>query len=142
MRDARASKGLEMLNRCEFIGNVGKPPEVRFTGANPVANFSVACNEKWKDKAGNTQERTEWVRCVAWGKLAEIVGSYVEKGKLVYVAGRMQTREYEKDGAKRYSTEIVVETLKLLGSKNDRGGAPAPDRAPAGGPPSDDDLPF
>ena len=131
-----------MLNRCEFIGNVGKAPEVRFTGANPVANFSVACNEKWKDKAGTMQERTEWVRCVAWGKLAEIDGSYVEKGKLVYVAGRMQTREYEKDGAKRYSTEIVVDTLKLLGSKNDRGAAPAPDNAPAGGPPADEDLPF
>lgn len=136
-----------MLNRCEFIGNVGKPPEVRFSGSNnAVANFSVACNEKWKDKAGNAQERTEWVRCVAWGKLAEIVGSYVEKGKLVYVAGRMQTREFEKDGVKRYSTEIVLDTLKLLGSRPDsrEGGARAGDnRGPAAyGGPSDEDVPF
>lgn len=140
-----------MLNRCEFIGNVGKPPEVRFAGSgNAVANFSVACNEKWTDKSGQKQERTEWVRCVAWGKLAEIVGSYVEQGKLVYVSGRMQTREYEKDGVKRYSTEIVVDTLKLLGSKNDRrDAAPRDDdrggarwSPPAGGPPSDGDLPF
>lgn len=136
-----------MLNRCEFIGNVGKAPEVRFAGSNPVANFSVACNEKWKDKDGKAQERTEWVRCVAWGKLAEVVGSYVEQGKLVYVSGRMQTREYEKDGVKRYSTEIVVDTLKLLGSKRDRpegesrssGSSWTP---PAGGGPTDADLPF
>lgn len=130
-----------MLNRCEFIGNVGKAPEVRFIGTgNAVANFSVACNEKWKDKDGKPAERTEWVRCVAWGKLAETVGSYVEKGKLVYVAGRMQTREYEKDGVKRYSTEIVLDTMKLLGSKSDRA-EPSSYAAPAGGP-TDGDLPF
>lgn len=131
-----------MLNRCEFIGNVGKNPEVRFAGSNPVATFSIACNEKWKDKAGNVQERTEWVRCLAFGKLAETIGSYVEKGKLLYVAGRMQTKEYEKDGVKRYSTEIILDTMKLLGSKNDRS-EPAGHSAPAStGGPSDDDLPF
>lgn len=130
-----------MLNRCEFIGNVGKAPEVRFAGTgNAVANFSIACNEKWKDKSGAIQERTEWIRCVAWGKLAEIVGSYVEKGKLLYVAGRMQTREYEKDGVKRYSTEIVLDTMKLLGAKGDRSES-AGNGAPAGGP-SEEDLPF
>lgn len=128
-----------MLNRCEFIGNVGNPPEVRFVGASAVANFSVACNEKWKDKDGKPQERTEWVRCVAWGKLAETCGEYLEKGKQVFVAGRMQTREWEKDGVKRYSTEIVLETMKLLGSRNDRSTSAAP---PSGGAPDDADIPF
>lgn len=128
-----------MLNRCEFIGNVGKAPEVRFAGTNnAVANFSIACNEKWKDKSGNTQERTEWVRCVAFGKLGEIVGSYVDKGKLLYVAGRMQTREYEKDGVKRYSTEIILDTMKMLGGKGDG----ARDSAPSGSGPGAEDIPF
>jgi len=128
-----------VLNRCEFIGNVGKAPEVRFVGSNPVADFSVACNEKWKDKAGNMQERTEWVRCTAWGKLAEICGEYLDKGRQVYISGRMQTDEYEKDGVKRYSTKIVLDTMKMLGSKGDRAAAAA---APAGGAPADEDVPF
>lgn len=130
-----------MLNRCEFIGNVGKAPEVRFVGGNAVADFSVACNEKWKDKQGNPQERTEWVRCTAWGKLAEVCGQYLDKGRQVYVSGRMQTDEYEKDGVKRYSTKIVLDTMKMLGAKGDRSAAP-PVESPAGGAPTDDDLPF
>ena len=129
-----------MLNRCEFIGNVGKAPEVRFVNNSAVADFSVACNEKWKDKAGNMQERTEWVRCTAWGKLAEVCGQYLDKGRQVYVSGRMQTDEYEKDGVKRYSTKIVLDTMKMLGAKGDRAAAPA--TAPAGGAPTDEDLPF
>ena len=130
-----------MLNRCEFIGHLGKPPEVRFTGGNAVANFSVACSEKWKDKSGQMQERTEWVRCVAWGKLAEVCGQYLDKGRQVYVSGRMQTREYEKDGVKRYSTEIVLDTMKMLGGKGDSAPRSMPS-TPAGGAPADDDLPF
>jgi len=128
-----------MLNRCEFIGNVGQPPEVRFTAGSAVANFSVACNEKWKDKDGKPQERTEWVRCVAWGKLAEVCGQYLEKGKQIYVAGRMQTREYEKDGVKRYSTEIVLDTMKLLGRRE---GGSSPASASTSGGPTSEDLPF
>lgn len=131
-----------MLNRCEFIGNVGKPPEVRFVNGNAVADFSVACNEKWKDKNGNPQERTEWVRVTAWGKLAEVCGQYLEKGRQVYVAGRMQTDEYEKDGVKRYSTKIVADTMKMLGKKGDHGGGAQSEQAPVGGPPDDADLPF
>jgi len=136
-----------MLNRCEFIGNVGKAPEVRFVGNSAVADFSVACNEKWKDKNGQQQERTEWVRCTAWGKLAEVCGQYLEKGRQVYVAGRMQTDEFEKDGVKRYSTKIVVETMKMLGGKGDRQSQPQQQSGqkwsqPAGGAPTDEDLPF
>lgn len=130
-----------MLNRCEFIGNVGKPPEVRFVNGNAVADFSVACNEKWKDKNGNPQERTEWVRVTAWGKLAETCGQYLAKGRQVYVAGRMQTDEYEKDGVKRYSTKIVADTMKMLGKRDDAGAGPI-ETPPAGGPPDDADLPF
>ncbi len=130
-----------MLNRCEFIGNVGKPPEVRFVNGNAVADFSVACNEKWKDKNGNPQERTEWVRVTAWGKLAEVCGQYLAKGRQVYVAGRMQTDEYEKDGVKRYSTKIVADTMKMLGKRDDAGAGHV-ETTPAGGPPDDADLPF
>lgn len=131
-----------MLNRCEFIGNVGKPPEVRFVNGNAVADFSVACNEKWKDKNGNPQERTEWVRVTAWGKLAEVCGQYLAKGRQVYVSGRMQTDEYEKDGIKRYSTKIVADTMKMLGKRDDGGGTGHVEASPAGGPPDDADLPF
>jgi len=135
-----------MLNRCEFIGNVGKPPEMRQAGGQAVANFSVACNEKWKDKSGNPQERTEWVRCIAWGKLAEVCGQYLEKGRQVYVSGKMQTREWvDKENVKRYSTEIVIDTMKMLGKRegggNDNGGGRLYEQ-PAGGVPDDDDVPF
>lgn len=131
-----------MLNSCSFIGNVGKAPEVRTVGGTTVANFSVACNEKWKDKNGNAQERTEWVRCSAWGKLAEVCAQYLEAGRQVYVSGRMQTREYDKDGAKRYSTEIVLETMKMLGKKADGGSRGPASYQPAGGAPTEEDLPF
>lgn len=142
-----------MLNRCEFIGNVGNQPEVRVVNGNAVADFSVACNEKWKDKNGNPQERTEWVRCTVWGKLAEVCGQYLSKGRQVYVAGRMETSEYtDKENIKRYSTKIIVETMKMLGKRDDtapRTEAPRPAAppVPAAPPPTpgelfDEDLPF
>ncbi len=107
------------LNQCSFIGNVGKDPEVKYSQAGTaVANFSIACNETWKDKNGEKQERTEWVRCVAWDKLAEIIAQYVSSGKQLFVQGRMQTRKWEdKEGVERYTTEIVVDKMKMLGSK-------------------------
>jgi single-strand DNA-binding protein len=109
------------LNRCTIIGNLGKDPEIRSVGSgDKVANFSVACTESWKDKGtGEKKEKTEWVNCSAFGKLAEIVGEYVKKGKQVYVAGRMETRKWQdKDGADRYTTEIRVDQLQLLGGKD------------------------
>jgi single-strand DNA-binding protein len=151
-----------MLNRCEFIGNVGQKPEVKFTTAGmAVANFSLACNEKWKGKDGTQQERTEWVRVVAWGKTAELVGEYLDKGKQVYVTGRMQTREWtDKEGAKRYTTEIIAESVLFLGGKGERSADGPPERrsggrqqGPASAPigrdegfaphgPTDEDVPF
>lgn len=141
-----------MLNRCEFIGHVGKPPEVRFTSGNAIADFSVACTEKWKDKNGNSRERTEWVRCTAWGKLAEVCGQYLSKGRQVYVAGRMQTDEYtDKQNVKRYSTKIIVDVMKMLGKRDDVARTaeqpPRVDEAPVPQPVAasdlfDEDLPF
>ena len=81
-----------MLNQCNFIGRLGKDPEVRYTaGGDPVCNFSLACGEKYKDKNGNSQEKTEWINIVIWGKLAEIAGTYLKKGSLAYISGKFAT---------------------------------------------------
>ncbi len=111
------------LNRAQVIGNVTKDPEVRQTpSGQSVSSFSVATNSSWTDKMGNRQEKAEFHNIVAWGKLAEICGQYLKKGRKVYVDGRMQTRDWEgEDGVKRYRSEIVAENLILL----DRAGAPA-----------------
>lgn len=111
------------LNHCQFIGNVGKCETRATQSGDFITNLSVACNEKWKDKSGNVQERTEWVRVSFFGKLAEVAGEYAQKGKLVYVAGRMQTRKFtDKDGQERYTTEIVADKLQLLGGRDSEGG--------------------
>ena len=107
------------LNQCNFIGHLGQDPEVKYTpSGKAVANFSVAVSEKYGGK-----ERTEWVRIVAWDKLAEICGNYLKKGAPVFISGRMQTREWEdKDGNRRFTTEIVAQTMQMLGVR-DEGGA-------------------
>ena len=158
------------LNKAILIGNLGKDPEIRFTqGGQPVANFSLATNEKWTDKStGQPQERTEWHRIVVWGKQAELCGQYLKKGRSAYIEGRIQTREWtNKEGQKQYSTEVVANHVLFLGSKGDGGpgaraggddfGPPPPDFEPAGpagagGPPAggetkgggdnDPDIPF
>lgn len=145
------------LNRWEGIGHIGKDPEIRYTpdGA-PVANFSIACNESWMDKgSGEKQERVEWVRLVAFKKLAEIIEKYCKKGQQVYVSGRLKTRKWQdKDGTDRYTTEVVLNDLQMLGSKG--GGSKAANQAeayaqasgramPAAAPAVnelDDDIPF
>ena len=106
------------LNRCEFIGNVGADPDVRNTpNGDMVVNFNLAVSESWT-KDGQKQERTEWVRCVAWRKLAEIIQQYVKKGSKIYIEGKMQTRSWEdKDGQKRYTTEIVANEMLMLDSR-------------------------
>jgi single-strand DNA-binding protein len=130
------------LNRCDFIGRVGKDPEVRFTAAGTaVANTSIACSEKFKNKSGEWEEKTEWVNLVFWGKLAEIVGEYVEKGKEIYVSGRLQTRKYQdRDGNDRYSTEVNCEKMQMLGGKDGGSHKSDPDPEPAFNPA--DDIPF
>lgn len=108
-------------NSCTFIGNVARDPEVRFLpGGEAVASFTVAVNETWKDRSGNKNERVEWVRCEAWGKLADVVKDYVTKGKPVAVEGSLKTDEWEKDGQKKTAVKIRVNKLQLLGPKGSR----------------------
>jgi single-strand DNA-binding protein len=105
-----------MLNKVQLIGYLGKDPEVRFLpDGTQVANVSLATTEKWRDKNGDKQERTEWHRCGLFGKLAEIAGEWLKKGSLVYFEGRLATRKWtDKDGNDRYTTEIRVDVLKML----------------------------
>lgn len=109
------------VNRAMVLGNLGQDPEVRFTpGGQAVCNFSVATNEKWTDKSGHTQERTEWHRIVAWGKTAELCGEYLRKGRQVFIEGKLQTREWtDKEGTKRYTTEIVADRVTFIGGKDE-----------------------
>ena len=105
------------LNLCQFIGRLGKEPEIRYTqGGDAVANFSIAVGESWKNKAGEKVEKVEWVRCVAWRRLAEVIGEYLTKGSQVYISGKFQTRSWEdSDGEKKYMTEIQVIQMQMLG---------------------------
>src|SRR4051812_25511055 len=106
------------LNKAMIIGRLGKDPEVRYTqGGQAVASFSVATDHKWTNKTGEKQEKTEWHRIKAWGKLAELAGEYLSKGRQVYVEGRIETSEYtDKEGVKKYSTEINAQEIQFLDS--------------------------
>ena len=110
------------LNKVMIIGNLGKDPEIRATTTGQsVATFSLATSEKFKNKNGEKEERTEWHNVVLWGKLAEIAGQYLSKGKTVFIEGRIQTRKWQgKDGNDRYTTEIIGETMQMLGGKGDK----------------------
>lgn len=107
------------VNKVILVGNLGKDPETRYLpDGGAVTNISLATTESWKDKAsGEKKEKTEWHRVGFFGKLAEIAGEYLKKGSQVYVEGRIQTREYEKEGVKRYSTEIIADRMQMLGGK-------------------------
>ena len=121
------------VNMVILLGNVGQDPDVRYTpSGQAVCTISLATNETWTDKNGAKQERTEWHRVVCWGKTAENVGKYVKKGKPIYVQGRLQTREWEKDGERKFSTEVVADRVQFLGTAPRAGEAP---------PPGDDDAP-
>ncbi|UAW98116.1 single-stranded DNA-binding protein [Halopseudomonas nanhaiensis] len=121
------------VNKVILIGNVGGDPEVRYLpNGNAVANVTLATSDSWKDKqTGQQQERTEWHRVVFFGRIAEVVGEYVRKGSKMYIEGRLQTREWEKDGVKRYTTEIVVDMggqMQLLDGRpqgGEQGAAPS-----------------
>jgi single-strand DNA-binding protein len=142
------------VNKVILVGNVGRDPELRYTqGGQPVASFSIATNERFKDKEGNWKDRTEWHRIVAWARLAEICGEYLRKGSQVYVEGRIQTRDWEdKEGNKRQTTEIVALSMQMLGRRGGEAGGPPlgeESQAPRGGddplgPSSgaDDEIPF
>ena len=156
-----------MLNKVFLVGNLGRDPEVRSTpSGQPVASFSVATSRKWRDRDGNRQEQTEWHNVVCWGKQAEIAGQYLQKGKQVFIEGRLQTRSWDdkNSGEKRYRTEIICENFQMLGSRPGSGGGggdydsgdPGPGGSYSGGgkgaggggdygggaDPGDDDIPF
>jgi single-strand DNA-binding protein len=135
-----------MLNKVMLIGRLGADPEVRYTpdGA-MITTFRLATDEQWKDKSGERVQKTEWHRVVTFGRLAEICGNYLNKGKLVYVEGRIQTRSWEdKEGAKRYMTEVVAQNMQMLDGRGQAKAAPGEEplpSAPEGGYP-EDDVPF
>jgi single-strand DNA-binding protein len=154
------------LNRVQLIGNLGKDPEIKYTPqGTAVAKITIATNERFKDKAGEWQDRTEWHNVVLWQRLAEIAGEYLKKGGKVYIEGRLQTRSWDdkQTGQKKYMTEIVASDLILLGGRGEGGGGGdysggsrgasssggnnfdqrMPEPEPAGaGPITDDDIPF
>ena len=114
------------VNKVILIGNLGKDPELKFLqSGQPVANFPIATSEKWKDKStGETKEQTEWHNIIMFGKLAEIAGQYLKKGSSVFVEGRLQTRKWQdKNGQDRYTTEIIANEMKMLGSRGDQSGS-------------------
>ena len=139
------------INKVILIGNLGSDPEVRYTPSGvAVAQFNIATSEEWKDKdSGEKRERTEWHRIVAWRRLGEICGEYLSKGQQVYVEGRIQTNTWEdKEGNKRYTTEIIANTVQFLGRRESSESARPRSTSPAdyqGMPtqgPADDDIPF
>lgn len=114
-----------MINKVILVGRLGKDPEIRSTPqGTSVARFTVATDEKFTDRAGEKQERTEWHNITAWGKLAEICGQYLKKGKLVYIEGSIRTDSWDdkESGQKKYRTEIVANTMKMLDRRGDEGG--------------------
>lgn len=144
-----------MLNKVQIIGNLGADPETRYSAAGKaVTSIRVATTEKWKDKeTGEAKEATEWHRIKFFGRLAEIAGEYLKKGRMVYVEGRLKTDKYtDKDGVEKYSTDIIGDEMKMLGGGDgERGGGPVKQRGekPARGtarndapPADDDDIPF
>ncbi len=150
------------INKAIIVGTLGADPEVRYTASGAaVANVNIATNDEWKDKkTGDKQERTEWHRVVFFGRLAEIVGEYLAKGRQVYVEGRLQTRKWQdNNGNDRYTTEIVANEMQMLGGKHDLPGGTRFDAPPSQSAPpsndgdkvsapaqdngfSDDDIPF
>ncbi|HET9402385.1 MAG TPA: single-stranded DNA-binding protein [Candidatus Acidoferrales bacterium] len=153
------------VNKAILVGRLGRDPETRYTGGGQaVCNFTMATDETYKDRSGERQKRTEWHRIVLWGKLAEIAQQYLKKGTLVYIEGRIQTRQWDdkNTGTKKTSTEIVANSMKMLGSRGDAsgggggsmgapGGHTSPDTdfagsqddsAPSGPEISDEDIPF
>jgi single-strand DNA-binding protein len=112
------------VNKVILIGNLGRDPETRYMpDGGAITNISIATTENWKDKNGEKQEKTEWHRVAFFGKLAEIAGEYLKKGSQVYVEGRLQTRKWQdKDGADKYTTEIVANAMQMLGSRQGMGG--------------------
>jgi single-strand DNA-binding protein len=126
------------INRVELLGNLGKDPEVKHTtSGTAVAKLSLATNERFKDKAGEWKDRAEWHTVILWARLAELAGEYLRKGSKIFVEGRLQTRSWDKDAVKHYSTEVIASDFVMLDAKEKDSRT-----EPAGGPITDEDIPF
>jgi single-strand DNA-binding protein len=129
-----------MVNKVILVGRLGRDPETRYTSSGQaVCNFTMATDESFKSRSGERQQRTEWHRIVMWGKLAEIAQQYLKKGQLVYVEGRLQTRQWDdkRDGSKKQTTEVVANAMKMLGGRSEgaaAGAAAGMSGGAAGGP--------
>src|SRR5512138_1164175 len=132
------------LNKVMLIGNLGKDPEVRYTASGTaVASFSLATSDRIKNKNGEWEDRTEWHNITLWGRLAEIAGEYLAKGKSVYIEGRLQTRKWQdRDGKDRYTTEVVGDRMQMLSGKGEGGGRPPGGRFEGSDGPSSEEPPF
>ena len=133
------------VNKVILVGRLGADPEIRYTASGmAVCRLSVATSRRYTDKQGNRQEETAWHRVDAWGKLAEICGQYLAKGKQVYIEGRIKYGSYEKDGVKHYTTDIVAENMQMLGGpgQDNRAQEPEPPFGPPEGGVPEDDIPF
>ncbi len=128
-----------MVNKVILIGNLGRDPDIRDAKGTPVTTLNVATSERWKDKqSGEQKEKTEWHRVICWGPLAENCGKYLVKGSKVYVEGQLETREWDKDGTRMFTTEIRARDVQFLSGKSAEE-APGRDQGP---PDLDDDIPF
>jgi single-strand DNA-binding protein len=131
------------VNRVILVGHLGADPELRYTASGTaVAKFRIATTEMFTDRSGVRQERTEWHRIVAWGKLAEICGQYLSKGRLIFIEGRIRSDSWEQEGVKRYSYEIVADTMKMLGPGRGAEREAEPPFPPPEGDLPEDDIPF
>ena len=133
------------INKVILIGNLGRDPEVRRTqSGTSVASFSIATTEKFSDRSGNRQERTEWHNIVVWDKMAELAGKYLKKGSSVYLEGKLQTSSWEdkNGGGKKYKTEIIANQMQFLGGRNDGGSSELPSTDINADVNVDDELPF
>ncbi|MEJ2366898.1 MAG: single-stranded DNA-binding protein [Acidobacteriota bacterium] len=132
------------VNKVILVGNLGRDPELKYTpSGTAVANFTVATNETWTDKDGNKQEHTEWHRVVAWSKLAEICGEYLQKGRQVYIEGSIRSRTYkDRDGNERTAFEIRMTDMVMLGGRGGDGGGSVRDSGADEPTYQDDDIPF
>jgi len=142
---------MSSVNKVILVGRLGKAPEIREVNDTKVVNFSIATSKSWKDKSGEKKEDTQWHRIVAWGRTAEVAAEYLDKGSLVYIEGELQTRKYtDKEDIERYTTEIRVGLLRMLGGKSNGGDsknastltAPVPSESIPADSAGGDDIPF
>lgn len=141
------ARGRGTVNKVILVGRLGADPQLKYTPSGRAnASFNLATNASWKDQDGNQQEKTDWHRITAWGKLAEVMGEWLKKGSYVYLEGRLQTRTYEdSNGVKKWITEVVANDMEMLGRKEGSGGGGGSDAPPMESMPepgAEDDLPF